>query len=101
MAELSLPKTVQRITGLEKDHMGQLRPYRISKKRSKKKRKVSWALRGQERELRRLAQAERDFADDYLRRHEKSAKKRRNGYLTDLPINLERSYHKALKTFYK
>jgi Family of unknown function (DUF6312) len=100
MAELLFGKNVRSISGLETDHFGRLRSFRIYRKKAKKKRKISWLLRPQEKALRRRAVAESTFADEYLRRHEKSAKKKRNGFLKDMPTNMESAYRKAFKRYF-
>jgi hypothetical protein len=100
MAELLFSKPVQKVIGLEPDPLGRLRPFRIYSKKAKKKRKVSWVLRPHERTLRRYAEAEATFVNDYLRRHNKSSKKKRNGYLRDLSDNTDKAYRKAMKQFF-
>jgi hypothetical protein len=101
MAELLFDKSVRLITGLEKDRMGQMQVFRIYRKKGKKKRKVSTLLTPQERALRRTAEAENTFSTEFLRRHEKSNRKKKNGFLRELPENINRAYRKALKSYYK
>ena len=100
MAELVLSKNVRGITGLEADNMGRLRPFKLYRKRGKKKRKVSLGLKGPERTIRREVLAQQAFADEYLRRHERSSGKKKNGFIRDLPDNLHKAYRKAAKKLY-
>lgn len=62
-------------------------------------RKVSRRMRKMDRRLRKLARAEIVAANEYLRRHDRSNRKKRNGAMRDLPGNLRRSAKKGRKVF--
>jgi hypothetical protein len=68
----------------------------VLSKKNKKKR-VSKRWRGMEKALRRVNKAQQTAASDYLRRHERSNKKKKNGAIRDLGKNLMRSQRKGRK----
>ena len=61
------------------------------------KRKVSKGLRPLEKAQRRMLKAQQVFGNEMLRRHEKSTRKRRNGFLRDGGRNHLGAMHKAIK----
>ena len=63
----------------------------------KQKRRVSKRWRKMDKMLRRLNEAQQTAASDYLRRHERSNRKKKNGALKDLGKNLMRSQRKGRK----
>jgi len=65
-----------------------------------KKRKVSRGLRPLEKVQRRVLKAQQVFGDEMLRRHEKSSRKRRNGFLRDGGRNQAGAMSKALKKLF-
>lgn len=67
----------------------------LSKKKSKKR--VSKRWRKMDKALRRLNEAQQTAASDYLRRHERSNRKKKNGALRDLTKNVMRSQRKGRK----
>jgi hypothetical protein len=67
---------------------------------SKSKRKVSRWLRPMEKGHRRLLEALATFGATLEERHERSNKKRRNGWLRDAPLNLMRAQRKATKKLF-
>jgi len=97
--DIRLSKTVRRITVLSPEVEG-WQAMTIYKKKRRKKKKGVRVLRPLEKGVRRLARADRTFSDTYLKRHKKSTRKKRDGWLRDLNYNL---YHagrrqaKALK----
>ena len=68
--------------------------YRV---KSKKKKKGTTGLRLIEKLFRRNARASATLTTDYLDRHKRSSRKRRDGWLRDLPLNLFRARRKATK----
>ena len=70
-------------------------------KSSKKKRKISRWLRPLERGERRATNALATFSDTLLRRHKRSNRKRRNGWLRDGTLNLVKAERKAFKKLFK
>lgn len=95
--DIRLSKTVRRITVLSPEE-GRWQAITIYKKKGKKKRKRSKMLRPLERGARRLAKGNRKIAQTYLKRHNKSTRKKRDGWLRDLGYNVYRANRKGAKT---
>jgi hypothetical protein len=87
----------QRITVVSLDgaHRGQSAT--LYKKKKKKKRKVSGFLKPFERNQRRLLNAADAFTGTSRRRHRRSSRKRRDRWLTDIPVNNLRAANKAFR----
>ena len=97
MEALRLGKSVRRITVLERDAAsGEFAPVVMFKKKSKK-RKTSRAMRPVEKVIRRLVDAQAQSADRYVTRHNKSNRKRRDGWVRDLNANVVRASRKGAK----
>lgn len=62
-----------------------------------KKRKVSRGLRGMEKAERRVLEAVDTFAGELLDRHNRSTRKRKDGWLRDGQLNLMKAQRKAIK----
>jgi Family of unknown function (DUF6312) len=65
------------------------------KTRNKKKRKVSNPLALQERLVRRIVGAHNAVTTTYLKRHNKSTRKRRDGWISDLGLNVAKALSAA------
>jgi hypothetical protein len=97
MEALRLGKSVRRITVLERDGAsGEFAPVVIFRN-NKKKRKTSRAMRPLEKVVRRIVDAQESAADRYLARHNKSNRKRRDGWIRDLNLNMVRASRKGAK----
>lgn len=97
-----LPKSIKRITILKADADGQQTGSigRVVVKRKRKKKKQSKGLvRIWERAARGYARSNRRTADEYLSRHRRSSKKRRDGWLRDFTYNWGRASRKGNKQF--
>lgn len=93
-----LGKQIQRITVFERDANGSLRPVVVFKRRRGKK-KQTRALRPVERLVRTVSDGNDRVASSYARRHRRSNRKNRNGWLRDLPLNLSRAATKGMKEY--
>ncbi|MEM9456900.1 MAG: hypothetical protein AAGF11_22165 [Myxococcota bacterium] len=71
------------------------------KKKKKKKRRISRWLRPMERGQRRLVQASDAYGKESRRRHDKSNRKRKNGFLRDSNLNQVRATREAMKKLFK
>jgi hypothetical protein len=69
--------------------------------RKKKKKKGSPLFRPMAKMVRRSMEAQRVFAEDYLRRHAKSNTKRKDGWMRDGFYNNMRAGRKAMKEMKK
>jgi hypothetical protein len=88
--------TVNRITIFDRDAAGNLQPVTIYKRRRSKK-KQSRGLKPLERAVRMLADANDRVAGSYTSRHRRSNRKKRDGWMKDLPINLSKAANKGRK----
>jgi hypothetical protein len=93
-----LSKQVRKITVFDREASGSLRPVVVFSRRRKKKKQTN-ALRPMERLVRTVSDGSDAFANNYARRHRKSSRKRRDGWLRDLPLNLSRSATKGLREY--
>jgi hypothetical protein len=69
--------------------------------RQGKKKKGTPLFRGMDKMVRRTMEAERLYADDYLRRHAKSNRKKKDGWVRDGFYNNMRAGRKAMKRMRK
>lgn len=97
MEDLRLPKSVKRITVLEFDGSGTgvVVQHTLERKRKKRK-KGTKALRPLERLVRKGAKAQESLTATYVRRHQRSNKKK-DGWLRDLSVNVARATAKAAR----
>jgi len=65
--------------------------------RKKRKNRVSRGLRPMERVVRHQLEAGDAFASDLLRRHRRSRRKRRNGWIRDAATNVMKAQQKGWK----
>jgi len=91
-----LSKSVRRITLLTPSGSGGWSPVVIFK-RGRKKKKSSALLRPVERMTKSLVEAADSATGTYLRRHKKANRKRRDGWVRDLPSNLARAASKGAR----
>src|SRR5687767_14135193 len=91
-----IEKTVRRITILAQDDAGTTTPVTLYK-REKDRKKRTRVFRPFETAVRRWAQASEASADDYLERHERSNRKKRDGWLRDLNVNALKATRKGAK----
>ncbi len=73
----------------------------VYKDKPKKKKKISRWLKRRERRDLRMAEAIQVFGEELSSRHEKSNKKRRNGFIRDRGLNVRLANRKALKQLLK
>jgi len=69
--------------------------------RKRKKKKGTPLFRGMDKMVRRMMEAERLYAEDYLRRHARSNEKRKDGWIRDSFYNNMRAGRKAMKQMRK
>jgi Family of unknown function (DUF6312) len=91
-----LTKSVRQITVLQRDGSGALSPVVVFKRRRSKK-KSTRLLRPLEKSTRSIAEATDAFTGSYLKRHKRSNRKHRDGWLRDVPGNNVKATRKALK----
>lgn len=86
---------VRSVTKLQQEADGSVTRIVLSGQR--RKRRVSRRWRRIERGLRRMSLAQQTAASDYLRRHSRSNRKKRNGAIRDFGKNFFRSQRKGRK----
>lgn len=95
---MSLSKSIRKITVVQGNaRAGTATPVVVYERKSKKKKSRNGLTKMIERGVRQAAEAQRNMAGEYVARHEKSAKKKRDGWMIDLPQNLQRATRKGVK----
>jgi len=92
-----LSKSVRRITILNRDGSGGWSPIVLFRKGRKRKKKPTALVRPVERLTRSLVEASDKATSTYLRRHKKANRKRRDGWVRDLPKNIVRAANKGAR----
>jgi hypothetical protein len=67
----------------------------VYERESEKRKKGTRALRPLEKAIRRRAEADKEAAEDYLKRHNRSNERRKDGWLRDLVVNVVRTSQKS------
>ena len=98
--KIRMPQSVKSIAVIDSDEKGRDVPYTQYRKKKKKKKKSTLGFRETELVVRRLAEAQQAFVDSYLSRHNKSYRKKRDGWLVDAPENVFRATQKGLKKLF-
>lgn len=88
--------TVRRITIFDRDATGSLRPVVVYNRRRSKKKQTK-GLQPLERAMRTVADANDAFASTYARRHRRSNRKRKDGWLRDALVNVAKAGNKGRK----
>jgi hypothetical protein len=100
MSDLRFSDTVRSVIQLTRTTAGEITPEVLYERERRGGKKGSALLKPADRVLRRVVQAQEASAAKYLARHEKSNGRRRDGWLSDLPVNIARAGRagqKALK----
>jgi len=94
-----MSKSVRRITVFEHDKStGVFKPVVVFQKPGKGK-KGKMMFRPFERTVRMVADGADATASTYLKRHKKANRKRRDGWVRDLSLNMSRAGRKGVKEF--
>jgi hypothetical protein len=95
---IAVPSSIRRITVLHQSADGTVQTETIYRYRSSTgRRKTSRMLRPLDRVARRLADAQHRFSQSYLDRHNRSNRKRRDGWIADYPSNVLRASQKGVR----
>mgnify|MGYP003574254237 CR=1 FL=1 len=94
---MSAAKSIRRIAVIQDDAQGGTNQVILFNTKKKKKKRQTLGLAEVERVVRRIYQANNDFGSDYLRRHKRSNRKRRDGWIRDLGNNVFRATRKGSK----
>jgi Family of unknown function (DUF6312) len=96
MDTLRLAPSIRRITVLQPDPSGVIAPLIVYERRGRKK-KGSRELRPFERLTRGCAKTGEAVATTYVRRHRRSNRKRRDGWVRDMSVNVARAARKGFR----
>lgn len=91
-----LSRTVRRITILNRDDAGNIVPVVVFDK-ARKKKSGARALKPVERLARRVVEASSIATAQYLKAHKKANRKRKNGWMRDLNLNVVQAGRKGLR----
>jgi hypothetical protein len=100
MEPLHFGKSVKRVVALQSAPNGEVTAVDLYERKSKK-RKGTVGVRLIERAVRRMAEAQQAMAEAYVDRHDQSNRKRRDGWLFNLPMNLMRSERKMARKLFR
>ena len=95
ITELAADTEVQKVVVISTDERGRTVSKVVAEKDIKQK-KRSTGLRLLERVVRHVADAQAAAAEEYRYQHDKSGRKRRDGALRDLPVNVIRASRKGI-----
>jgi Family of unknown function (DUF6312) len=102
MREIRMHRSVKRITILQKDvATGKMVAVKMYSQSGRKRKKRSRGLRLIEKVVRRLSRAQNTMSGVYSARHERSNRKKRDGWLKDLIPNVVKAQRKGYKRLKK
>ena len=90
-------KWVARVTLVERNESGKTTSRSLYSRDWKKKKKQTDGLKEVGKGIRRVHNALRAIENDYVRRHDRSNGKKRDGWVKDLPDNVAKSARKGAK----
>ncbi len=94
--DLRMGKRVEEVVELSRDRRGRTRAVTLYSKKKRRK-KGTWALNQVAHVIRTLAASQRASADAYLERHDRSNRKKPDGWIRDLPYNVYRAVRRGGK----
>ena len=100
MADLRFSGNVRRVVEVTRTPTGEIVPVVLYERERTGGKKGSALLKPADRLVRRLVEAQQASAAEYLERHTRSNEKRRDGWVSDLGVNVtraQRAGRKALK----
>ncbi|HYH96133.1 MAG TPA: hypothetical protein VD972_09180 [Hyalangium sp.] len=95
MTQMKLHKAIKRVTILRQEPSGEIVPLVLERK--SKRKKQSKRLKMMEKITRQIAQATMTFAETYSGQHQKSNRKKKDGWFRDLTYNLSEARRKSDK----
>lgn len=95
MTQMKLHKAIKRVTILRQEPSGEIVPLVLERK--SKRKKQSKRLKMMEKITRQIAQATMTFAETYSGQHQKSNRKKKDGWFRDLSYNLSEARRKSDK----
>jgi len=101
MEQAEFGKAVRAIVALYDQADGSVTSAVLFSRKRRRRKKASDNLRFLEKAVRRVADAQQGFHETYREGHDKSNAKKRDGWVGDLPRNIERASRKAQKLLTK
>ena len=101
MDQAGYGKAVKAIVALYDQADGTVTSAVLYARKRRRRKKASDNLRFLEKAVRRVADAQQGFHEAYREGHDKSNAKKRDGWVGDLPRNIERAGRKAQKLLTK
>jgi hypothetical protein len=101
MIDIRVGKGIRRVTLLKQDEAGVMTATTVYRAKKRKKKKGSPGVREVERVVRALGEAQKSVADTFVRRHKRSNRKRKDGWLHDLGQNVFKAGGKGLRKLMK
>jgi hypothetical protein len=89
---------VKSVVKVQRESDGSVTRTVVAEPDKRRRRRVSKPLRRFDKGLRKLTKAENVASSEYLRRHDRSNRKRKNGALKDLRKNVRRSVREGTDT---
>ncbi len=93
-----LSKSVKKVVRLDRDPVGAYKPVVLYESAPGKKKKGGTPMRILDKTLRRSISAQQSFLDRYMKLHNRSNTKQRNGWLVDIAPNMMNAGRKFVKT---
>ena len=97
MVDIRVGKGIRRITLLRRDEAGVMTATNVFRAGKRKKNKGTAGVREMERVVRAVGEAQKAVADTLLKRHKRSNRKRKDGWLHDLGQNVFKASGKGLR----
>jgi hypothetical protein len=94
--DLRMGKRVREVIHVGRDEAGRVKAISVYRKQKRKK-KSTWGLNQLATVVRTIADSQRTQADAYLRRHDSSARKKKDGWIRDFPYNVYRAARRGAK----
>ncbi len=101
MMDIRVGKGIRRITLLKKNEAGAMTATTVYRAKRRKKKKGSPGVREVERVVRAMGEAQKAATDTLVKRHKRSNRKRKDGWLNDLGQNVFKASGKGLRKLMK
>ena len=101
MIDIRVGKGIRRVILLKEDEAGEMTATTVYRAKRRKKKKGSRGVREVERVVRAVGEAQKTVADTLAKRHKRSNRKRKDGWLYDLGQNVFKASSKGLRKLMK
>ena len=101
MIDIRVGKGIRRVILLRRDEAGVMTATTVYRARKRKKKKGTAGVREAERVVRAVGEAQKAVADTLVKRHKRSNRKQKDGWLRDLGQNVFKAGGKGLRKMMK